>query len=74
MQRHHKEDVIAGGLIGVLCGAICYLAFWPSPFSARSFSSYHYGQPRLIYSEDDRRRQANADFELTRLEEDDIDV
>ncbi|KAJ7917500.1 lipid phosphate phosphatase 1 [Mycena leptocephala] len=62
------------GLIGVLCGAICYLAFWPSPFSARSFSSYHYGQPRLIYSEDDRRRQANADFELTRLEEDDMDV
>jgi hypothetical protein len=74
VQRHHKEDVIAGGLIGVLCGAICYLAFWPSPFSARSFSSYHYGQPRLIYSEDDRRRQANADFELTRLEEDDMDV
>ncbi|KAF8216613.1 lipid phosphate phosphatase 1 [Mycena galopus ATCC 62051] len=71
--RHHKEDVIAGGIIGALCSAICYLAFWPSPFSARSFSTY-YGQPRLISSENDRRQQANADFELTRLEADDMDV
>ncbi|KAJ6515044.1 lipid phosphate phosphatase 1 [Mycena vitilis] len=72
--RHHKEDVIAGGLIGVLCGALCYLAFWPSPFSARSFTSYSYGQPRLVYSEGDHRRHANAEFELSRLEEDDLDV
>ncbi|KAJ7642760.1 lipid phosphate phosphatase 1 [Mycena polygramma] len=72
--RHHKEDVIAGGLIGVLCGVICYLAFWPSPFSARSFTSHSYGQPRLVYSEGDHRRQANAEFELSRLEEDDLDV
>ncbi|KAJ6581620.1 phosphatidic acid phosphatase type 2/haloperoxidase [Mycena capillaripes] len=72
--RHHKEDVIAGGAIGLICGAICYLAFWPSPFSASSFTPYYYGQPRLIYSEEDRRRRTNADFELTRLEEDDMDV
>jgi Na+/proline symporter len=72
-QRHHKEDVITGAIIGALCSAICYLAFWPSPFSSRSFTAYVYGQPRLISSEDDHRRRAN-DFELTRLEEDDMDV
>ncbi|KAJ6518899.1 lipid phosphate phosphatase 1 [Mycena sanguinolenta] len=71
--RHHKEDVIAGGLIGGLCSAICYLAFWPSPLSARSFTAYVYGRPRLISSEDNPRQRANANFELTRLE-DDMDV
>ncbi|KAJ7334259.1 lipid phosphate phosphatase 1 [Mycena albidolilacea] len=71
--RHHKEDVITGAIIGALCSAICYLAFWPSPFSSRSFTTYEYGQPRLISSENDHRRRAN-DFELTRLEEDDMDV
>ncbi|KAJ7043712.1 lipid phosphate phosphatase 1 [Mycena alexandri] len=71
--RHHKEDVIAGAVIGVVCAAICYLAFWPSPFSIRTFT-YDYGQPRLIYTEGDRRRQTNADFELTRLEEEGMGV
>ncbi|KAJ7170481.1 lipid phosphate phosphatase 1 [Mycena crocata] len=68
--RHHKEDVIAGGFIGILCAVICYLVFWPSPFTARNAS----GQPRLMYSDEERRRQANADFELARLEEDEQDV
>ncbi|KAJ7446764.1 lipid phosphate phosphatase 1 [Mycena latifolia] len=71
--RHHKEDVIAGGSIGFLCAAICYLAFWPSPFIARNFDSHVYGQPRLPYTDEDRRRLA-SNFELTRLEEDDMDV
>ncbi|KAJ7224159.1 lipid phosphate phosphatase 1 [Mycena pura] len=70
--RHHKEDVIAGGLIGFLCAVVCYLAFWPSPFTARSFTSYAYGQPRLAYAEENARRQTDADFELSRLEEDDM--
>ncbi|KAJ7180753.1 lipid phosphate phosphatase 1 [Mycena filopes] len=70
--RHHKEDVIAGAVIGVVCASICYLAFWTSPFSARSFTSYAYGQPRLIYTEEDRRRQTNVDFELTGLDEEDV--
>ncbi|KAJ7782011.1 lipid phosphate phosphatase 1 [Mycena maculata] len=72
--RHHKEDVIAGGIIGVVCASISYLAFWPSPFAPRNFASYDYGQPRLPHTEEDRRRQTAADFELTRLEEDDMDV
>ncbi|KAJ7504291.1 lipid phosphate phosphatase 1 [Mycena galericulata] len=71
--RHHKEDVIAGGFIGIMCATISYLAFWPSPFNARNFASRVYGQPRLDTGED-RRREANAEFELERLEEDDMDV
>ncbi|KAK7025212.1 lipid phosphate phosphatase 1 [Favolaschia claudopus] len=73
--RHHKEDVIGGAVLGAVCSTICYVAFWPSPFSARSFTSYSYGQPRLItHGENGRLRQGNFDFELTRLEEDDMDV
>ncbi|KAJ7255503.1 lipid phosphate phosphatase 1 [Mycena haematopus] len=72
--KHHKEDVITGGIIGALCSAICYLALWPSPLSTRSFTPYYCGQPRLISSQNDARQQANANFELTRLEEDDMDV
>ncbi|KAJ7091442.1 lipid phosphate phosphatase 1 [Mycena belliarum] len=67
--KHHKEDIIAGGLIGFLSGAICYLAFWPSPFTTRNFDSHVYGQPRLL-SNDQNHRRLGHDFELTRLEED----
>ncbi|KAF7308451.1 Lipid phosphate phosphatase 1 [Mycena chlorophos] len=81
--RHHKEDVIVGGLIGIVCASVTYLAFWPSPFSERSFRAHTYGQPRLtttlepglgLYSTR-RATMANAaDYELSRLEESDLDV
>ncbi|KAF7309903.1 Lipid phosphate phosphatase 1 [Mycena indigotica] len=79
--RHHKEDVIVGGLMGIICASISYLAFWPSPFSESSFQPYTYGQPRtlsssdtVLYSQSDSRRRTEADFELSRLEESDLDV
>ncbi|KAH9913976.1 lipid phosphate phosphatase 1 [Epithele typhae] len=31
--RHHKEDVIVGSLIGIASATICYLIYWPNPFS-----------------------------------------
>ncbi|KAH9072094.1 lipid phosphate phosphatase 1 [Lactarius deliciosus] len=45
--RHHKEDVIVGSVIGILSGTICYLLYWPNPFSATSFSADTIGCPRL---------------------------
>jgi len=45
--RHHKEDVIVGSVIGIFSGTICYLLYWPSPFSASSFSAETMGRPRL---------------------------
>jgi len=45
--RHHKEDVIVGSLIGIFSGSICYLLYWPSPFSASNFSAKTMGRPRL---------------------------
>ncbi|KAF7308881.1 Lipid phosphate phosphatase 1 [Mycena kentingensis (nom. inval.)] len=68
--RHHKEDVIVGGLMGIVCATISYLAFWPSPFTDRSFRPHTFGQPRVLQSQTDAR----VDFELTRLEESDLDV
>ncbi|KAJ7623136.1 lipid phosphate phosphatase 1 [Roridomyces roridus] len=66
--RHHKEDVLAGAAIGIVCAAV-YLAFWPSPLSVRSFASHTYGQPRQLHEGDERRR-GTFDMELTRLEDD----
>lgn len=45
--RHHKEDVIAGSLIGALSAFTCYLVYWPNPFSAKSFRPSQYGAPRF---------------------------
>jgi len=46
-KRHHKEDVIVGGVIGIFSGSICYLLYWPNPFTASSFSAEAMGRPRL---------------------------
>ena len=48
-KRHHKEDVIVGGLIGIFSGTICYLLYWPNPFTASSFSAETMGCPRLTF-------------------------
>ena len=49
-QRHHNEDVLAGSFIGIISALICYLIFWPSPFSSASFRFGVHGQPRWLYS------------------------
>ncbi|KAI9062496.1 lipid phosphate phosphatase 1 [Trametes sanguinea] len=41
--RHHKEDVIVGSLIGIVCATICYHLYWASPFSAQPYG------PRALY-------------------------
>ena len=72
VQRHHKEDVIVGSLIGIASAWICYLIFWPNPFSAANFDQRAYGHPRLLYTNEEYER--TADFELTALEDDDANV
>ncbi|KAI0831806.1 lipid phosphate phosphatase 1 [Trametes gibbosa] len=41
--RHHKEDVIVGSLIGAGSAIICYLIYWPNPFTAQAHSA------RVVY-------------------------
>ena len=48
-KRHHKEDVIIGSLIGISSAFICYLLFWPNPFSSNSFSRFGKAEPRRLY-------------------------
>ncbi|EJD08574.1 lipid phosphate phosphatase 1 [Fomitiporia mediterranea MF3/22] len=71
--RHHKEDVIVGGLIGILCGAVGYLSYWPNPFSHRRHSDGTTITPRLLYSNESDRLSSGEtnrnDYELARLEE-----
>ncbi|TFK39833.1 lipid phosphate phosphatase 1 [Crucibulum laeve] len=70
--RHHKEDVIVGSLIGILTASICYLIFWPNPFSVENHAQQASGRPRSLYSSTNNGRPNNTEFELTRLE-DEID-
>jgi len=39
--------VIVGSVIGIFSGIICYLLYWPNPFSASNFSAETMGRPRL---------------------------
>ncbi|KAI0372610.1 lipid phosphate phosphatase 1 [Pilatotrama ljubarskyi] len=43
--RHHKEDVIVGSLIGSASATICYLIYWPNPFSSQPHGA------RAVYDE-----------------------
>ena len=52
IQRHHAEDVVVGSIIGVICALLCYLIYWPSPFSTSNFSPGTYGQPRCLYKDE----------------------
>ncbi|KAM5536620.1 hypothetical protein V8D89_009715 [Ganoderma adspersum] len=67
--RHHKEDVIVGSLLGIACATICYLIYWPNPFS---YAQVH--TARTVYGgsdDSDRPRMPNPQrygYELTGME------
>ena len=68
-QRHHKEDVIVGSLIGIVSATVCYLIYWPSPLSnephtARVVYGSPEGHPRR-YGGDNPARYG---YELTGME------
>ena len=44
-QRHHIEDVVVGGIIGLVTSTSCFLTYWHNPFS-KAFPS-----PRSVYVE-----------------------
>ena len=48
-QRHHKEDVIVGSLIGIFSATVCYLIYWPSPLSIEPHTA------RAVYGSSDTR-------------------
>jgi hypothetical protein len=60
LQRHHKEDVIVGSLIGILSALVVYLTFWPSPFSAASFAPETHGAPRRVYAVESHQHHHHA--------------
>ncbi|KAF9454299.1 lipid phosphate phosphatase 1 [Macrolepiota fuliginosa MF-IS2] len=60
--RHHKEDVIVGSLIGILSATVCYLLFWPSPFTSSGTT-----EPRDLYG---TRPQLRRTYELTEVDDD----
>ncbi|KAI0738505.1 lipid phosphate phosphatase 1 [Daedaleopsis nitida] len=68
--RHHKEDVIVGSLIGIASATICYLIYWPNPFSYRPYTA------RVVYGGPDadvEQTRANPErygYELTGLDHD----
>ncbi|KAF8075100.1 lipid phosphate phosphatase 1 [Lyophyllum atratum] len=72
--RHHKEDVIAGSLIGILSAGVCYLIFWPSPFRPETFAHSGTSIPRALYTDHIENERPDTAFHLTRLEEDELEA
>jgi diacylglycerol diphosphate phosphatase/phosphatidate phosphatase len=71
IQRHHKEDIIVGSLLGIASAVVTYLLFWPSPFNPAYFVHERRGHPNLLYTEDDSatNRYEAERYELARLED-----
>jgi len=59
--RHHVEDVVVGGIIGLVSSAVCFLVYWHNPFSKTSPS------PRSVYGEVDEavERPRHEEYQLT---------
>lgn len=62
-QRHHKEDIIVGSLIGFGCAYLTYTIYWEHPFSSRLVESGVAAQPRLVYDSHSANVSAE-DYEL----------
>ncbi|KZT67380.1 PAP2-domain-containing protein [Daedalea quercina L-15889] len=64
--RHHKEDVIAGSLLGIACAVTCYLTYWPSPFAKPQPSIFH---AKVLYTNRVADARENGyQYELTGME------
>jgi len=62
--RHHTEDVCAGSFIGIASALVSYFIFWPNPFTPSTFDHQSYGQPRLLYADEEYRpRSVNLELE-----------
>jgi len=70
-QRHHKEDIVVGSFIGILSAFLSYVIFWPNPFSTSSFDIATYGQPRVLYTDENTTSEL-TEFHLARSEEDGV--
>lgn len=55
------EDVVVGGIIGLVSSAVCFLVYWHNPFSKTSPS------PRSVYGEVDEaiERHRHEEYQLT---------
>lgn len=69
LQRHHKEDVIVGSIIGIASAAIGYSIYWPNPFSERQHAAMTASLPRRLYRNNASSEIRNNGYELARLEE-----
>jgi len=72
--RHHKEDVIVGSLVGIVSAVVCYMIFWPSPFSPKTFMEGSSSKPRALYVDPARDGRPDVAFQLTQLEEDEVEA
>jgi len=59
--RHHIEDVIVGGIIGLVSSAVCFLTYWRNPFAKPS------PYPRSVYGGMDEatERPRRDEYQLT---------
>ena len=65
LQRHHIEDVVVGGTIGLVSSVACFLTYWHNPFTKVSSS------PRSLYREMDEatERPRRDEYQLAPVDE-----
>lgn len=69
-QRHHKEDVIVGALIGIGCATTCYLIYWRSPLTPHHLiQDRSVTRARVVYTDDEAIGGTNSyNYELADAE------
>jgi cytochrome bd-type quinol oxidase subunit 2 len=74
--RHHWEDVVVGGLIGLLMALCCYLHHYPSPLSDISMYPYSINNDPLSMTNNtsssltlmtNRSQQSSSRLQLTEI-------
>jgi diacylglycerol diphosphate phosphatase / phosphatidate phosphatase len=65
-QRHHKEDVLVGSLLGALTAGTCYLIYWPNPFIFQDNAAARHlsvSRPRHVYGDMSNMRPTAGEYE-----------
>ncbi|KAF8010185.1 hypothetical protein BT93_J0965 [Corymbia citriodora subsp. variegata] len=67
--KHHRQDVIAGGLIGITVAVFCYLQLFPPPYHAQGQRPYPSFEELESVAENVPPRQAAETQSESRLDE-----
>lgn len=60
--------MIVGSVIGILCGSVSYLMYWPNPLSSKNMTDRIAEEPIYVYGRQPDAMQS-SDYELASAED-----